>query len=133
LWKLATGELVGMPLQHQAPVRHVVFSPDGRTVCTGSEDNTARRWHVPTGVPIGPAFSHADKVQAVAVHPENTMVATGSWDHTVAVWETPAPRPGTSEQLDHWAQLVTGMKMDESGAVRVLTPAAWAEARREAR
>src|SRR5262249_8847430 len=30
LWKLATGQPVGLPLQHQGAVRHVAFSPDGQ-------------------------------------------------------------------------------------------------------
>jgi WD40 repeat protein len=133
LWELATGEPVGLPLQHQAPVRDVVFSPDGHSVYTGSEDNTARRWHVPTGWPIGPAFVHGLKVQVVAVHPESTMFATGSWDRTVGLWEAPGPRDGSPEQLARWAERVTGIRLDESGAPRVLTGTAWQEAGREAR
>src|SRR5713101_4324377 len=29
---------------HKGPVRNAVFSPDGRRVLTGSDDNTARLW-----------------------------------------------------------------------------------------
>lgn len=127
LWNLSTGESVGLPLQHQALVRHVAFSPDGTSVYTGSEDNTARRWHVPTGVPIGPALAHGRTVQAVAVHRDSSMFATGSWDHTAVLWKAPAPRGGSPEQLAHWAQLITGMKLDESDALQVLTASAWLE------
>ncbi len=125
LWRLATGESVGLPLQHQALVRHVAFSPDGHSVYTGSEDNTARRWHVPTGLPIGPAFVHGRKVQVVAVHPEGALAATGSWDHTAGLWEAPGPRHGSPARLAHRAQLITGMTLDEGGALRVLTASAW--------
>jgi WD40 repeat protein/serine/threonine protein kinase len=133
LWKLATGESVGVPLQHQAPVRHVAFSPDGHSVYTGSEDHTARRWHVPTGMPIGPAFVHGRKVQVVAVHPESTMFATGSWDQTAGLWEAPGPRNGSPAQLARWAERVTGIRLDDSGVLRVLTAAAWQETGREER
>jgi WD40 repeat protein len=131
LWKLATGEPVGIPLPHQAVVRDAAFSPDGRSVYTGSEDNTARRWHVPTGLPIGPAFVHRRKVRVVTVHPKSTMFATGSWDHTACLWKAPAPRQGSPAQLARWAQRVTGIRLNDSGALRVLTAAAWQETRGE--
>jgi WD40 repeat protein/tRNA A-37 threonylcarbamoyl transferase component Bud32 len=133
LWKLATGESVGLPLQHQAPVRDVAFSPDGHSACTGSEDNTARRWHVPTGLPIGPAIVHGLKVQVVAVHPESTMFATGSWDRTVGLWDAPGPRDGSPAEVARWAERASGLRLDDSGAPRVLTGAAWQETGREGR
>jgi WD40 repeat protein len=34
------------------------FSPDGKTVLTGSEDNTARLWRVDTGEPLTPPLEH---------------------------------------------------------------------------
>jgi WD40 repeat protein len=129
LWKLRTGEPVGLPMPHQAVIRHVAFSPDGHSVCTASEDNTARRWHVPTGVPIGPAFVHGNVVQVVAVHPDGTMAATGSRDHTAVLWSAPGARDGSPEQLAQWAQRVTGMQLDEGGALRVLTAADWQQRR----
>jgi hypothetical protein len=84
-------------------------------------------------MPIGPAFVHGRKVQAVAVHPEGTLAATGSWDQTVGLWEAPGPRNGSPAQLARWAERVTGIRLDDSGALRVLTAAAWQEIGREAR
>jgi WD40 repeat protein len=86
-------------MPHQAVIRHVAFSPDGRSVYTASEDNTARRWHVPTGVPIGPPFVHGNVVQVVAVHPDSSMTATASRDQTAVLWNAPAPRHGSAGQL----------------------------------
>ena len=84
-----------------------------------------RRWHVLTGVPIGPAFVHDGKVQVVAVHPDGSLAATGSWDNTVALWETPGPEAGSPKWLAQWMQTITGIAMDDNGAVRVLPTPAW--------
>jgi WD40 repeat protein len=46
LWQTATGEPLKPPFHHLGAVRAVAFSPDGRTILTGSEDNTARVWEV---------------------------------------------------------------------------------------
>ena len=41
LWKAATGEPIGKPLEHPGTVLAVAFSPDGQIVQTGCRDLTA--------------------------------------------------------------------------------------------
>jgi len=81
-------------------------------------------------VPIGPAFVHGGVVQVVAVHPDSMMAATGSRDQTAIVWNAPGPRVGSPEPLTHWAQLVTGLRLEESGALRVVTASEWQQLQR---
>ncbi|MGH9847102.1 MAG: WD40 repeat domain-containing protein, partial [Blastocatellia bacterium] len=45
MWDAATRKPVGHPLRHDDFVFAVAFSPDGRTVLTGSWDKTARLWY----------------------------------------------------------------------------------------
>ena len=94
LWDVATGLPIGQPLVHQGGadvmdygpdgtwahtkgVRAVAFSPDGKTVLTGSSDKTARLWDVATGLPIGePLYMKALSI-AVAFSPDGKTVLTG--------------------------------------------------------
>src|SRR3712207_9029741 len=47
-----------LPLQHQYAVLAVAFSPDGGTVLTGSNDNTAHLWDARTGKPLSAPLQH---------------------------------------------------------------------------
>ena len=42
LWDAATGMQLGPPIDHPAAVVSVAFSPDGKTILSGSEDSRAR-------------------------------------------------------------------------------------------
>ena len=58
----------------------MAFSPDGKTVLTGSSDKTARLWDAATGRPLGLPMKHQDLVRAVAFSPDGKTVLTGSAD-----------------------------------------------------
>jgi tetratricopeptide (TPR) repeat protein len=55
----------------------VAFSPNGRTVVTGSDDKTARLWEASSGKLLA-TLQHRDWVGAVAFSPDGRTVVTGS-------------------------------------------------------
>lgn len=72
---------------HQGVVMAVAFSPDGKTVLTGSDDQTARLWDTATGKPFGPPLQHQGGVRTVAFSPDGETIATGGSD-MARLWKT---------------------------------------------
>ncbi|WP_329425382.1 serine/threonine protein kinase [Streptosporangium sp. NBC_01495] len=95
LWDTRTRRPIGDPLTgHTNWVESVAFSPDGRTLATGSSDKTVIVWDTRTWQPIGdPLTGHNDWVQAVAFSPDGRTLATVGDDMTVIVWDTATWRP----------------------------------------
>jgi hypothetical protein len=82
-------ELMPRPLTtmlHQDSVSAVSFSPDGKTLASGSEDNTVRVWDRATGKELQ-RLSPDSSVTAVSFSPDGKTLASGSEDKTVRVWD----------------------------------------------
>jgi WD40 repeat protein len=70
---------------HTLDINSVVFSPDGKTIASGSRDNTVRLWSL-DGKPPQTLMGHTDDVISVAFSPDGKTIASGSRDNTVRLW-----------------------------------------------
>ena len=75
---------------HAAGVRALAWSPDGRVLAAGGEDNMVRLWDMQTGREVGVWSGHSDVISALAWSPDGRTLASGSFDNTVRVWQVEA-------------------------------------------
>ncbi len=66
----------------------MAFSPDGRWLATGGEENTVKIWDVQTGRELRPLRGHTNDIYAVTISPDGRWIASGGEDSTVKVWDS---------------------------------------------
>ena len=73
---------------HTNDVLSLVFSSNGRSLVSGSDDTTVKLWDMQTGGVIKTFSGHSEIVLSVSISVDSTTIASGSYDNTVRLWDT---------------------------------------------
>jgi len=99
LLDLAAGQVTTLT-GHTSGINAAAFSPDGRTLATGSTDTTIRLWDLATGQTTITVNPHGGYVAAVTFSPDGRTLASASTDNTVRLWD-PATGQATATLFGH--------------------------------
>ncbi len=80
-------EFASTLMGHRMSVRSVAFSPDGKRIVSGSQDNLVKVWDATNGQETLTFKGHQDVVRSVAFSPDGQRIVSGSWDCPPKVWD----------------------------------------------
>ena len=88
-WQVITGKerRIQSIRCHGDRIRSITFSPDGKFLASGSDDNTVVLWEVSTGKHLRTLTGHTNHVTSVAFSPDGKLLAIGSDDNIVVLRE----------------------------------------------
>src|SRR5262249_47583437 len=116
LWDAATGKLVQEMAGHELPVWAVAFSPDGKTLASGSggpadepeRTGDVKLWDVPGGKCTRTLENFEGVIWALAFAPDGKTLATSGFDQKIRLWDV-----GTGKEQ----RILTGQENTDSELV----------------
>lgn len=85
VWDIHEGTVQRTLSGHTGKINSLDFSPNGKTLVSGSDDQTMRLWDAATGKPVKTIQAHDGPVTSVSVG--SRYLASGSDDETVKLWQ----------------------------------------------
>ncbi|MYF98390.1 WD40 repeat domain-containing protein [Candidatus Poribacteria bacterium] len=72
---------------HKKSVKSISFSPDGKTMASGSWDKTIRLWELPEGKYKKTLKGHKKSINSMMFSADGKLLASASRDDTARVWD----------------------------------------------
>lgn len=98
---------------HNATVRSVNFSSDGKLLLTSSDDKSLKVWNVADRRFIYSLTGHSNWVRTAHFSPDSRLVGSGADDKTVKIWDT-EQRSEIHTFSDH-SGIITSVKFHPDG------------------
>jgi WD40 repeat protein len=114
---------------HTNSVHAVAFSPDGRVLATGSEDESIRIWDTATGE-YKDRITHTDPVYCLTFSPDGKTLASGGADKAVTLWDVASGEKkktlsNVSDQPVAWIRFAPDGQTLASFGVELTNPVIW--------
>jgi WD40 repeat protein len=77
---------------HTDAVLALAVSRDGKSLASGSADQTVKLWNLASGRAVRTLRGHTDKVVAVSFSPDGRTLGSGSADKSARIWQTASGR-----------------------------------------
>ena len=97
---------------HTAEITSVLYSPDGKTLASGSMDKTICLWDTQTGKHIRTLEGHTDVVNGISYSPDGKTLASGSEDSTIRLWDIQTGKHLRTLKEDRWQVLAVSYSRD---------------------
>jgi WD40 repeat protein/tRNA A-37 threonylcarbamoyl transferase component Bud32 len=141
VWDTTRGEAVGRAIPSQCDIQNCEFSPDGKLVAIPGlgVDRGMRVVVTATARLLGPPWlfngssgaGTGGLVTGVAWRPHGGKVTGFDGREWIQEWNVPKTMGGSVRQIELWAQVATGARLDPQGNVVGLTAAQWQQSKEE--
>ena len=78
IWNVESGEVIDSLSSYSGILVSIAYSPDGKTILTGSSDGTARLWDVSSGQTLGTMNLDSGSVSTVTFSPDGRFIFIGT-------------------------------------------------------
>jgi WD40 repeat protein len=99
LWDSQTGEFLTKLEGYTRRIFCMAFSPDGKTLATGTDDGLVKLWSVASHRLLVTLYEENKRAfVSIAFSPDNRMLITGSTDGSVRLWPAPPEQAQGNER-----------------------------------